>query len=257
MESLDIFSAVQDLLSKATDVPKAIVKRESTLEDLGINSLIITEVLSDMQQAFVIEIPSEVFMALSDVQVLCGYQNSKYGGPTAESPQSMTDLSSSQEDVDTLATDRPYNNSPVDSLVSRSARLMAEHLETTIIMAHETCLADQDMDSLIGVNSLNNIEKTLDTRVQMEQISVKSTFRDLCNSVLPERQTQKAHPEAENPENAQQIQHVEQNRPETGTKPATLTNTQHACEAVRYDYKDYTIKTGFSTFWSQCFPAQA
>ena len=124
-------------------------------------------------------------------------------------------------------------------------------------MAHETRLADQGMDSLVGVNSLNDIEKTLGTRVQMEQMSVESTFRDLCNLVLPERQTQKAHPEAGSPENAQQIQHVEQNRPETGTKPATLTNTQHACEAIRYDYIDYAVGTGFSIFWSQYFPAQA
>lgn len=55
MDSLDVFSAVHDLLSKATDVPKAIVKRESTPEDLGIDSLMVTEVLSDMQQAFGIE----------------------------------------------------------------------------------------------------------------------------------------------------------------------------------------------------------
>ena len=114
---MDVFTAVQDLLSKATDVPKAIVKRESTLEDLGIDSLMVTEVLSDMQQAFGIEIPSEAFMALSDVQALYGYLNSNISGPAAESPQPMTDLSSSQEDVDTLATDRPCNDSPVDSLV--------------------------------------------------------------------------------------------------------------------------------------------
>lgn len=160
----------------------------------------------------------------------------------------MTDQNSSQEDVDTLATDRPCNDSPIDSLVSRSARLVAEHLVTTTIMAHETCLADQDMDSLFGVNSLNDIEKTLGTRVQMEQMGVESTSRGLCNLVLSERQTQKAHPEAGSPENAQQIQHVKQTRSETGTKPTTLTNTQHACEAVRHDYKDYAVETDFSIF---------
>jgi SAM-dependent methyltransferase len=38
---------------------------------------------------------------------------------------------------------------------------------------------------------------------------------------------------------------------------ATLTNTQQAFEAIKYDYSDYAIETGFSTFWSHCYPAQA
>jgi len=52
---------VQDLLNEAADIPKATVKRDSTPDELGIDSLMVTEVLSDIQQAFGIDIPSEDF----------------------------------------------------------------------------------------------------------------------------------------------------------------------------------------------------
>ena len=256
-EKRDVFSAVQDLLSKTADIPKAMVKRESTPDILGIDSLMITEVLSDIQQAFGIEISSEDFMAMSDVQALCDYMNSKTGGSAVESSEPTTDQNSSLGDMDTPATDLGGDDLQADGLVSRLANLVAEHLETATVMAHETSLADQGMDSLIGVELLNDIERIFGTRVQMEQMSTESTFGDLCNLALPKRQAPDTPLGVGSPKTAQQMRDPEQGQAETDATLATLTDTQHAFEAIRYDYTEYATETGFSTFWSQCYLAQA
>ena len=257
MENRDIFPAVQDLLSKTADAPKAMVKRGSTPEDLGIDSLMVTEVLNDIKQSFGIEIPSEDFMALSNVQALCNYLKSKTDGSAAYFSEPMTDESHGQGDIDTPTTDLDGTDSPADDTFLRLAKLVAEHLETTTVMAHETSLADEGMDSLVGVELLNDVEKVFDVRIQMEQMSAKSTFGDLCHLVQPERKTQKTPLWAEGPEDAQLIRHPEQDRLETGSVLATLKDTQHAFEAIRYDYEEIAAETEFSKFWSQCYPAQA
>lgn len=253
----DVFPAVQDLLSKTADVPKAMIKRDATPEDLGIDSLMVTEVLSDIQQSFGVGIPAEDFMTLSDVQALCDYLKSKTDGSAAEFSEPETDVSSSQGDMDTPATGLGDNNLPADDIVLRLATLVAEHLETRTVMAHETSLVDHGMDSLVSVELFNDIEKIFGTRVQMDQMNAESTFGDLCHLVLPERQTQKTSLSADSPDTAQQTRSPEQDRSETCSMLATLTDTQRAFETVRYDYEDNAVTTGFSTFWSQCYPAQA
>ena len=253
-ETRDVFSAVQDLLSKTTDTPKAM---ESIPQDLGIDSLMITEVLSDIQQAFDIEIPSEDFMALVDVQALCDYLNSNAGGSAVKSSKPMTEQISSPGDMDTPTTDPGDNDLSAEGIVLRLAELVAEHLETTNVMAYETSLADQGMDSLIGVELLNDIEKIFGTRIEMEQMSTESTFGDLCHLALPKRQVPKTDLWAGSPNNAQQIRGLEQDQAKLASMPATLTNSQHAFEAIRYDYEDYATETGFSNFWSQCYLTQA
>ena len=254
-EARDVFLAVQDLLSKTADIPKAMVKRDSTPDILGIDSLMVTEVLSDIQHAFGIEIATEDFMTLTDVQALCDLLNS--GGSTIESPDPITDESSILDDMDTPASDVDGDDLLADGHVMRLANIVAEHLETTALMVPETSLADQGMDSLIGVELLNDIERVFGTRIPMEQLSTESTFGDLCHLALPKRHTRSTPLGIVSPKTAEQIRDPAQDQEQTGSMPATLKNTQHAFEAVRYDYEYYATETGFSKFWSRCYPSQA
>ena len=257
VKAQDCFADVQTLLSKTVDLPIAMVKRESTPDDLGIDSLMVTEVLSDIQQIFGVEIPSEDFIVLLDVQALCDYLDSRTQGPTAGTSGLITNSSSSPADVATPATDPDDADCQLDESILRLSKLVAEHLETTTMMEPETSLADQGMDSLIGVELLNDIEKIFGTRVQMEQMSTESKFGDLCRLALPRQQTPMTPTRAESAKIAIPVQDGEKDRAEVQSIPATLTDTQHAFEAIQYDYADYANETGFSTFWSQCYPTQA
>lgn len=258
-QARDLYPMVQDLLSKAADIPKATVKRESTPDEMGIDSLMVTEVLSDIQQAFGIDIPSEDFMTLSDVQALCDYLSSRDNGLGVESTEPRSDSSGSPtpSGADTPATNLSEEDLPDGGLVSQLAKIVAEHLETTTVMAHDTPLADQGMDSLVGVELLNDIEKIFGTRVQMDQLTMESTFGDLCDLALPKRSTSNTPPLPKAPEKPQKTVSHKLDLVEIRSPTAKLTNTQKAFEAIRYDYEDYATETRFSTFWSQCYPAQA
>ena len=258
-EPRGVFPEVQDLLSKAVEIPSTTIKPESTPDELGIDSLMVTELLSDIKEAFSVEIPSDDFVAMLDVGALCDHLNSRTGGENIESSGTSTERSSSpdQNDTGTPETEVSESPAPLGCLVSDLAKLVCEHLETTVAFTQDTSLADQGMDSLIGVELLNDIEKIFGTRVQMEDMTMESTFGDLCHLALPKQPTPKAPARSGSPKAAHKTQERQSDRTEKGSKVATLGNAQQAFEAVRYDYEDYAKEEGFSTFWSDCYPLQA
>ncbi|KAL6719406.1 hypothetical protein ACLMJK_003646 [Lecanora helva] len=254
----DLFAEIQGLLSKAVDLPKAMVKRESTPDDLGIDSLMVTEVLSDIQQTFELEIPQKDFMVLSNVQALCDYLNRHIGGGSvSEMSRPISESSSGVGGIGTPATELDDSDLQVDEQISRLAKLVTDHLETNTVLVPESKLADEGMDSLIGVELLNDIEKLFGSPVQMEQMSVESTFGDLCKLAFPKRRATQSPAKTEKAPAATPPQESKQNQRDIDLIPATLIDTQYSFEAIRYDYIDYAKETGFSTFWSQCYPAQA
>ncbi|KAH8800671.1 hypothetical protein F5884DRAFT_837947 [Xylogone sp. PMI_703] len=70
-------SSVRTLLSEILDIERDTFTDDTTLEDLGIDSLMMTEVLSDIRQKLNVDIPVTTFKTLTTVQSLCGYLHSR------------------------------------------------------------------------------------------------------------------------------------------------------------------------------------
>ena len=70
---------VFDLLHRVTDVPLDEIDDSSTLADLGIDSLLVGEVLSDIQGAFELDIDLNTFLFFANVGAICEHIDSALG----------------------------------------------------------------------------------------------------------------------------------------------------------------------------------
>jgi len=71
-------SAVLEILHNVTDVPMNEITLDLALEDIGIDSLLVTEVLSEIQTAFGLEIDPNTFLFFPNVKV-CNHIDSSLG----------------------------------------------------------------------------------------------------------------------------------------------------------------------------------
>ena len=69
--------AVREMLSAVTDVPIEDMKDDSRLEAIGVDSLMTTEVLEEIEKVFDVKIPMSEFQDLIDLKSLCQYLRSK------------------------------------------------------------------------------------------------------------------------------------------------------------------------------------
>lgn len=66
----DVLQKIRELFSRVVEISVEEVKPTSTLSELGIDSLMSTEILNEIKQQFDVVIPAETFLALADVQSL-------------------------------------------------------------------------------------------------------------------------------------------------------------------------------------------
>ena len=113
-----------NILHNVTDIPLEDLKDESTLEDLGIDSLMATEVLNDIRAVMGLTIDLTSFLFFSDIQAISTYIDSKLGGDDQESDATEVDTPATEVDTPTTEVDVPSSNGvPVgaDSLPEKSA----------------------------------------------------------------------------------------------------------------------------------------
>ena len=66
-----LMERVQDMLGEVMEIPTSEIQPGSALSDLGVDSLMITEVLSEIKQRFNVAISVAEFQAMTDLQSLC------------------------------------------------------------------------------------------------------------------------------------------------------------------------------------------
>ena len=78
-KSTSVRSDLIELLSKVTDIHLEELTDEATLEDLGIDSLMVTEVLTEIQKAFGIDIDLTVFLFFENIRAVTTHLDEKLG----------------------------------------------------------------------------------------------------------------------------------------------------------------------------------
>lgn len=254
-QQIFVDAELRKLITKVAEVPEEAIKDDSTLEGLGVDSLMVTEVLGDINKHFEIEIPLDDFQNLLNVKSLSDYLKSKGcgGGDGAldrNSSSSDSNGSMSASPGTTAATsvyDAPVSQ---NDTISQLAKIVAGHLETTVTMSRETNLADQGLDSLLCMELATDIQKSFGVVLDMSQLDNNSTFGDLSDMVSAK--------------NAPVIP-ADTTKAQDQSEPFTLDDSvrdtplraHQAFEDIRYDYDDFTKETGFADFWRQVYPRQA
>ena len=185
----DLETEIRMLIHRVADVPVHDLKGDASLTDLGIDSLMVTEVASEMATFFGVDVDPHDFETLPDIKSLSNYVLSRgYGDDDFEE-----DASSNVSD-DTALTGTPDTTASPMSEVSASdevgprlARLLAMHLDMSEAVGREANLAALGLDSLMCMELATDISKTFGVDLDMHLIDDDSTFGVLCDIVTSQQ----------------------------------------------------------------------
>ncbi|KAF2152735.1 hypothetical protein K461DRAFT_225874 [Myriangium duriaei CBS 260.36] len=266
-----IFDDVSRIVEGIADVPKDEIKGNLSFEDVGVDSLMMIEVIDEISKFFKKQLPIEDLEKLTDFDSLVNYlhgtgcQGSSCG---AQDVEVDSDESDNAYDVSTAATSpistpasTPPEELPMDGLAQKLSRIVAEHLEIEENLPLEANLGDNGLDSLLCIELANSLYKEFKVHVDMMQLDEKSTLEDLFRLTFGDQggQTPALNPSLPS-STTEHNATVGDSRPESSvsdTAPRDLKKAHQAFEDMRNNMADYCQKTGFGDFWDAVYPDQA
>lgn len=291
-----LFRDVCILFERVADVPRDSIKGNMTVEDIGIDSLMMLEVISELSNHYSIHIPIPDVEGLVNVDTLVGYLQKRGCGSrrenstesssvTTASSTSSTHSSGSSLEPDPMPTmSSPCTTSssavstPVKSAsassqsVERLTKLLQEHLELDAPPSLDANLADSGLDSLLAIELASDIEKLFAVSVDLFQIDETSTVRDLArlagvldsNISISAQSSTSADQHLVTNERSSARQNPASLLPD-GPKsvlpifhpPTSITNNLHDIfEEVRLDFDSISGEEGFTNFKRIVYPEQ-
>lgn len=271
-----IFNDICILFERVAEVPRSNVKGNMSVDDLGIDSLMMMEVISELSSHFAIHLPIEDMECLSDVDSLVSYLLKKGCGPKGSSTPSSgtTSTIQSSRSSTNAASSLPSSGSltPADSNASQQleqlAKLLQEHLELTSTPSLDANLADLGLDSLLAIELGSDIEKLFSVSVDLYQLDEKSTFRDLVRlaevdgSSLASGTTRPTALGQAPPDKTQTTHHsddearLEPRTPQPIVHSVDLPDLREVFDEVRFDFDTFSQQEGFTDFWRTVYPYQ-
>ncbi|KAK3680862.1 hypothetical protein B0T22DRAFT_524224 [Podospora appendiculata] len=268
--AVSVFKDICVIVENLAEVPREKIKRNVSLEDVGVDSLMMMEVISEISDHFSVDLPIEDLLTLPDVGSFVDYLVRRgCGAAAAESsnrsavPESKNDSEgdSDSSDVDTSSTlpssavaTPPEPHIPGD-IVPKLAALLQEHLELPEPPALAANLGDLGLDSLLCIELASDIEDMFSVEIDMYQLNEESSFRDLVNLVKPDFGAEEV---VSTTALAQAISSI-QPSPTRHSKPrdATLVHSQQRFEEIRLDFDKFSREQQFANFWTNVYPDQA
>lgn len=167
-DQAQIVEKVQRMLNEILEIPISEIQPDSALGDLGIDSLMITEVLTEIKQGFNVSISAAKFQDFSTVQCLCDYLQPPSSSSTPLSihtPPSASTFSSELSDLASSLT--PASSTP------RSLEKRDDHDNFILDRKTEDNLASLAYESFTSKKS------------NYDSIADETNFIGFCDSVYP------------------------------------------------------------------------
>lgn len=267
----NVRSQVAKLLNEVADVPIEDLIDTARLEDIGIDSLMATELLTAIRKNFGIDISTGEFEDIVDFRSLCEALDGSGG-----SDNSSSETDSGSESVETRAT-TPLSESVEEAFQNiqthKLATLVKEHLEFDGELFVNTKLGDAGLDSLMGIELGNDIQKQFGTAIDVLKLDSNTTFGRLSELVFPsghEKTAQNLSEEllrvkflGENFDShtpKEKIQYetgsVERSKIVMQSPDMNLNGIDDDFRAIRGDYSRFAEETGWARFRTKVYPQQ-
>ena len=253
------------ILAAVTDNVVDTIGDKTLLGNLGIDSLMVTEVLSEIRNALMVDVPLADFVGLQDIRSLCDYLSHRVSGPLTALSRHTTG-SSSEDDSPSVSISPASTVTPTSDIVTETSEslleLVSQHLETTAIASPETSLADAGLDSLLSTELAKDIEKFFQVQLQPDDLNGEITFGDLLENVLSQKSISMSNPKTDHEERPPSPKilskpQVSLNSLSQPSSDARLAHAHQAFEETRLDYDSFAEQTEFSNFWTQVYPKQS
>lgn len=197
----DVEGKLVQLLSELLDAAPERLTGQSSLEELGLDSLLMMEIASEIDSAFSISIPQEALQSLLSVGSLADYlckngNATSFREPADELAFSLR-LQDNEETETTILSFRSQHLSPqtptelsgkpvtqAGDVVARLTGILSTHLECSATELNPSIdLADKGLDSLLWMEVISDIEKVFDVTIDLV-LTAGSKYGELARSGL-------------------------------------------------------------------------
>ena len=259
-----IYDELCVLLAKIAEIPRSDIKGNATFDDIGVDSLMMIEVINEISILFRIDLPIDDLEKLTDFDSLVQYL---YGRgcmrdvsiadiSDSESSTQSHSIASTSTGVTTVTT--PSETPPPTTIAATLSELVISHLEMESELVMESNLADCGLDSLICIELASDIKTHFSVDVDMEQLNMESTFADLVRLVAPDDLTLVA------PKDLKQLTPIDDKVGQSEGPPydsseqeTSLLTVQQSFEDIRFSFDQLAEQTKFQGFWKNVYPEQA
>ena len=210
-QTFSVEDELRKMLSKMTDVPVDQFQGHVTLDELGIDSLMVTEIVSEIYEVFHISIPQDRLQDLRTVLSLCRYldtHESRQGSwkelniprpqatpvalplphtlPSHPTANQHISLGHRIERISSLAVSSEIQEyDQHQDLVSRLASLLSSHLDCPANdFERSTNLADRGLDSLLCMELMSDVEKLFGVSIDLSVLADDSNFGHLADILV-------------------------------------------------------------------------
>ncbi|MCJ1394663.1 hypothetical protein MMC18_007543 [Xylographa bjoerkii] len=276
VERANVTLNLRMLLGKIMGIEFNGINTDTTLADLGIDSLMMTEVLSEIRQSFAVEVQVEELLDLLDIKSLSDFLQSKQNGDSNATPQSPLVsscpnklMSPCHRSLDVGGKCSGSLDSPKQNIVPRLAQMVASYLDTPVPIDHNANLVDLGLDSLLAMELANDIENAFAVKLDITCLNGESSFDDLSNLLLmavsPTSTNCSTQADAlqGTPMSSSTSQTSDEHKqctslPMTAVQNfVSLGNVQKAFEHIRCNYDSIAKAVGAANFWNDVYPVQA
>ena len=183
---------LQELIHRVADVPAEDVNSDISLEQLGIDSLMITEIASEIAEVFKVDIDPHEFEYLPNINSLTDVISKRIDSTNAV----QEDPTSSDSDSDFTNTPNSLGESVsstssvlglLENIADQLAKLLATHTEATETIDRDTNLAALGLDSLMCMELATDIKTAFGADLDMHLLNDESAFGDLCDMVIKQQ----------------------------------------------------------------------
>lgn len=268
-----------ELLSKVTDVPRGELKDSTTLEDIGIDSLMATEVLNDIRAIFGISIDLSSFLFFPSLGDLTLHVNEKLG---INGANEETEIANSPSPHTTAHAAIP-GTSPVitpelQASMGKRKELFQVLSDVTDFpledLTDNTTLEDIGVDSLMATEVLNELQSNFGITIDLSTFLFFPSLRDLVTHINKKLGITVTHKDDTSPSDDSLTNRTGINTPESEYSPKppdevnnieeykvikmrpVITSAYKAFEDSRFNYDKIAENIQGVGFWEKVYPYQ-
>ncbi|EKG10413.1 Beta-ketoacyl synthase [Macrophomina phaseolina MS6] len=268
-------SDVVKMLCDVADADAGTTAMHTTFAELGIDSLMVMEVLAEVRTRFSVDIRLDELQDLTDVGALCRFLSSTTRAGSGD--HSSTDCSEDDDASSVSVSDPPTPGvrsivNPMStthpsrsSLTSQLSTLIAEHLDADALKS-DTVLADAGLDSLLTMELCGDIDKVFGIKLDASKITSDLTLQGLTDMIMPvlgpSRDQSPPEPGVVSPLSpsrpAPAVAAPDDKTRPAGAEPSNLSIQASECFGrIRTDYDVFAAETKFVDFHTKVYPHQA
>ena len=264
-DSSNILSGVQEVLSKCLDLPVEEITKQALLEDLGLDSLVGSEVLAHISDKFNTQISTDDFATVTDVASLCRLISSRVDGGAAAT-SGVDDEDQGPDSVLETADDTALEwQNTIFEILSRSLDLPVAEIQM------DSSLEDLGADSLVAGEIIGNLNQAFSLDIPSTEFASIVDVVSLCKFIADALGVGSAHTPTTSSSSASDGRSSPITgtpaTPDTGTTTPTVsepptpikgnTGPVHtAFQQIRRRIETHAKDTKFIGYWDQIYPQQ-